>query len=116
MAHALEIPSILNSIKKNLGITEEYDAFDADIIMAINSCFSVLTQLGVGPDEGYAIHSSSEEWSDYLDDWSKLAMVKSYIFMKTKLLFDPPANSSTLESYKQLISEFEYRAFLEEDK
>ncbi len=106
--------SILNSIKKNLGIAADYTAFDADIIMAINSCFSVLTQLGVGPVEGFSISDATTTWANYLDDWSKLNMVKTYISIKTKLIFDPPVGSA-LESYKELIKEFEWRANVEVD-
>lgn len=101
--------SILTSVKKLLGITEECEDFDNDIIMHINSVFMVLTQLGVGPSEGFIIEDDSSTWDEFLPDLTKLQAVKSYIFMKVKLLFDPPTNSAVTNSYNQLISEFEWR-------
>ena len=101
--------SILNSIKKLLGITEDQTYFDADIIMHINSVFSILNQLGVGPAEGYAIQDDLNTWDEFITDEGKLQSVKSYIHLKVKLLFDPPASSSVLSSMERLINEFEWR-------
>lgn len=101
--------SILTSIKKLLGITKEYQHFDDDLIMHINSVFLVLTQLGVGPSEGFLIEDASAEWSDFLEDPTKLQLVKSYIFLKVKLLFDPPLSSAVIEANNRMISEFEWR-------
>lgn len=101
--------SILVSIKKLLGIDSEYTHFDTDIIMHINSVFSVLTQLGVGPSEGFVIEDSNALWTDFLSSARDIEMVKSYIYLKVRLLFDPPASSSAMESMKQLISELEWR-------
>ena len=101
--------SILTSVKKMLGITEEYDHFDADIIMHINSVLMVLTQLGVGPSEGFIIEDDSTTWDEFFVDTIQLQAVKSYIGMKVKLLFDPPTSSAVTESYNRLISEFEWR-------
>lgn len=101
--------SILTSIKKLLGITEEYEQFDTDIIMHINSVLSVLTQLGVGPTSGYAIQSKDNTWSDFIGDNVKLEQIKSYVYMKVKLLFDPPLSSAAIESLNRLTSEFEWR-------
>lgn len=101
--------SILTSIKKLLGISEEYQHFDADLIMHINSVFLILTQLGVGPKDGFFIEDDSSEWSDFLEDPTKLQMVKSYMFLKVKLLFDPPLSSAVIEANNRLISEFEWR-------
>lgn len=101
--------SILTSVKKMLGITEEYDHFDADIIMHINSVFMILTQLGVGPTEGFIIEDDTSTWSEFIPDVMKLQAVKSYIFMKVKLLFDPPTSSAVTEAYNRSISEFEWR-------
>lgn len=101
--------SILNSIKKFLGITEEQTHFDVDIIMHINSVFSVLTQLGVGPTEGFSIDDDLDTWSDFLDDGSKLQLVKSYMYQKVSLLFDPPTSTSVLQAKERMISEFEWR-------
>lgn len=102
--------SILTSVKKLLGIAEEYEHFDADIIMHINSVFMILSQLGVGPSNGYMITGKANTWSEYIPSDSKMfEPVKSYIFMKVKLLFDPPASSAVTEAYNRMISEFEWR-------
>lgn len=102
--------SILTSIKKLLGIAEEYTHFDADIIMHINTVFMTLTQLGVGPSEGFFIEDDSTYWTDFIPDHNKLQAVKSYMFMKVKLLFDPGSlGSSTLAMYERQIDQFEWR-------
>lgn len=101
--------SILTSIKKLLGITEDYEHFDADIIMHINSVFMILNQLGVGPKEGFSISDETATWNDYLPDTTNLEAVKSYIHLKVKLLFDPPLSSSVMESMQHMISELEWR-------
>lgn len=101
--------SILTSVKKMLGITEEYEHFDADLLMHINSVFSILHQLGVGPADGFMIEDKSSIWSDFISDESKYTLAKSYMFLKVKLLFDPPLSSAVLECYKTQISEYEWR-------
>ena len=101
--------SILTSIKKLLGITEEYDHFDKDIVMHINSAFSVLTQLGVGPKEGFSIKDASTTWSELLNDDLRLESVKTYVYYKVKLGFDPPQSSAAIESINRQISELEWR-------
>ena len=101
--------SILTSVKKMLGIAEDYEHFDSDIIMHINSVLSILTQLGVGPEEGFLITDKSATWSDFVSDMSRLESIKSYVYMKVKLLFDPPLGSAVIESMNRLISEFEWR-------
>lgn len=101
--------SILTSIKKLLGIAEEYEHFDNDIIMHINSVFTILNQLGVGPAEGFFIEDDSSTWDEFIEDLTKLQAVKSYVFMKVKLLFDPPTSSAVTDSYNRLITEFEWR-------
>ena len=101
--------SILTSIKKLLGITEEYDQFDPDIIMHINSVFMILTQLGVGPAEGFSIEDDTSVWSDFIQDVKKLESVKTYIYLKVKLAFDPPLSSAVIESMNRLINELEWR-------
>ena len=101
--------SILTSIKKLLGIDEEYTQFDSDIIMHINSVFLNLTQLGVGPSEGYQIKDNSDTWEDFIGDSNQLQAVKSYVYLKVKLLFDPPLSSSVTESMNRMISELEWR-------
>lgn len=105
--------SILTSIKKLLGITEEYEHFDSDLIMHINSVFMILTQLGVGPSEGFFITDKTTTWDDFIPTGKSLESVKSYMYMKVKLLFDPPQNSAVMESMNRMISEFEWRLNLE---
>lgn len=101
--------SILTSIKKLLGIDEEYTQFDSDIIMHINSVFLNLTQLGVGPSEGFLIEDGTATWDDFIGDSNQLQAVKSYVYLKVKLLFDPPLSSSVTESMNRMISELEWR-------
>ena len=101
--------SILLSIKKLLGLNPEYEeAFDTDIIMHINSVFSILRQLGVGPVEGFKITSDVETWEDYVTTVD-LEMVKTYIYAKVRLIFDPPSNSGVRDSLQSYINEFEWR-------
>lgn len=101
--------SILTSIKKLLGISEEYEHFDADLIMHINSVFMILTQLGVGPSEGFRITDESEIWTDFISEPARIDLVKSYMYLKVKLLFDPPSSSAVIESMNRMINEFEWR-------
>ncbi len=101
--------SILTSIKKLLGIGEEYTHFDPDIVMHINTALGILTQLGVGPASGFSISDKSAVWTDFIPDMSKFEMVKSYVHLKTKLIFDPPASSAVIEVIKVQIQELEWR-------
>ena len=101
--------SILNSIKKMLGITEEYDAFDAILVMNINSIFMSLNQLGVGPSEGFSIIDETDKWSDFIKEDPRLESIKSYVYLKVKLLFDPPMNSAVIDSVNHQIYELEWR-------
>ena len=101
--------SILTSIKKLLGISREYDHFDADIILYINTSLSILSQLGVGPSSGFFIRGEEDLWSDLIQDDHRLELVKSYIHMKVKLLFDPPQSSAAIEAIKNQTSELEWR-------
>ena len=101
--------SILTSIKKLLGITEDDTNFDTDIIIHINSVFMVLNQLGVGPSEGFRIEDKYSTWDEYITEDNDLDAVKTYMYLKVKLVFDPPLNSSVLEANKQLINELEWR-------
>ena len=101
--------SILTSIKKLLGISEDYTQFDSDLIMHINTVFLNLTQLGVGSEEGFSIQNANDAWSDFIDNNAQLQAVKSYMYLKVKLLFDPPLSSSVIESMNRMISELEFR-------
>lgn len=101
--------SVLTSIKKMLGIVEEYTHFDADLIMHVNSVLSILNQIGVGPSEGFSIEDKEDVWTDFIPQSPKLEFVKSYVYMKVKLLFDPPISSAAIESINRLTSELEWR-------
>ena len=110
--------SILTSIKKMLGITEDYKQFDPDIIMCINSVFVILNQMGVGPSEGFRIDDEYATWSNFIPDDkddSYLDLVKSYMAMKVKLLFDPPQSSIVMEATNRMISEAEWRLYVAAD-
>lgn len=101
--------SILTSIKKLLGVAEDYAEFDEDIMTHINSVFLNLTQLGVGPEEGFMIEDGTAEWGDFINDSVQLQAVKTYVYLKVKLLFDPPLSSSVTESINRMIAELEWR-------
>lgn len=101
--------SILTSIKKVLGITEDYTHFDADLIMHINTVFSILTQLGVGPAEGFSISDASAVWTDFIPSNPPLDIIKSYMYLKVRLLFDPPLGSAVKDAIDRQIAELEWR-------
>ena len=101
--------NILSSIKKLLGIPTEETAFDSDIIMHINSVFMILNQLGIGPSDGFIISDDYALWSDFIPDGQNLELVKSYMYMKVRLMFDPPSSSAVLSAMEKSISEFEWR-------
>lgn len=109
--------SILQSIKKMIGITEEYTAFDVDIIMHINSVFMILNQIGIGPEKGFSIQDETALWSDFLPEGNKnFEAVKTYMYLKVKFIFDPPLSSSVMEAMKQMINELEWRLNSEAEK
>ena len=103
--------SILLTIKQLLGVYPVLtnDAFDTDLIIHINSVFSILHQLGIGPSEGFAIKDYTDLWTDFLSDSTQLEFVKSYMYAKVKKLFDPPTSASLMNSLDSLINEFEWR-------
>lgn len=101
--------SILTSTKKNLGIGADNTAFDLDIITHINSAFSTLAQLGIGPDDGFMIEDDTAEWSDFMGVDLELNSVKTYVFLKCKLLFDPPALSFVINAMERQIEQLEWR-------
>lgn len=104
--------SILLSVKKLLGIDAEYTVFDPDIIIHINTAFAVLNQLGVGPVEGFMIESENEVWDEYIMDFN-FTMVKTFVFFKVKLSFDPPSNTALLESMDRQLEELTWRLEVE---
>ena len=102
--------SILTSIKKLLGITEACEDFDPDIVILINSVFPILLQLGVGPEEGFVIEDKTATWNEYLgNQLKKFPIVKTYMYLKVKMVFDPPLSSSVIDSYNRTLSELEWR-------
>lgn len=101
--------SILTSTKKVLGIEEAYTAFDVDVILHINSVFSTLNQLGVGPPEGFEILDESTTWSSYLGDDPRLNAVRTYIYLRVRQLFDPPGTSFLIQAMQKQITELEWR-------
>lgn len=101
--------SILTSIKKLLGLSEEDTSFDQDIIMHINTVLNILAQLGVGPANGFSIEDDGTIWSDYLGETTNLELIKSYIYMKVRLMFDPPTSSILADAMNKNISELEWR-------
>ena len=105
---------ILPSIKKLLGINPEYTAFDTDIIIHINTVFTILNQLGVGPKEGFAIVDGLEEWSDYTTKVNENA-VRTFVYLKVRLMFDPPTSSVLMDSINNTLAELEWRLYLEGD-
>ena len=106
--------SILTSIKKLLGITEDYEVFDTDIIIHINTAFTILHQLGVGPKEVFQIHDKFSYWSDFIETGSAES-VKTYVYLRVRALFDPPSSSIANEALKETIKELEFRLNVSED-
>lgn len=105
----MENESILTSIKKLLGIAEECTDFDKDLIININSTLMILTQLGVGPLEGFVIEDSTATWGEFEPNIKQMALVKTFVHLKVRLVFDPPMSTAVLESMKEIIKETEWR-------
>lgn len=103
--------SILTSIKGMLGIAEEYTHFDQVLVGHINSVFMILSQMGVGPLEGFTIQDAGQTWSDFVSEEENLEAVKSYVFHRVQLMFDPPSSSTIVESTNRIISELEWRLY-----
>jgi hypothetical protein len=107
--------SILSCTKKNLGIEDDFTQFDPDVIMCINTALNILTQLGVGPKEGFTVTSNDETWSQFIGDNQRLNMIKNYVSIKTKLMFDPPTTAAVLSAYQEQAKELECRMNYEVD-
>lgn len=103
------IPSILQSTKKVLGLDASYTAFDEDVIMHINTAFTTLHELGVGPPDGFMIEDETAEWQDFLGHNKALNSVKTYIYLRVRVLFDPPATSFALDAMQKQIEQLEWR-------
>lgn len=102
-----EQKSILRTIRRMMGPSEDYEYFDSDLIIHINAAFSRLCQLGVGPETPFKIYGVEEEWTDFIDD-GQLEDVKQYVFLSVKNIFDPPASSSVMTAYKEQIDKLEW--------
>jgi hypothetical protein len=101
--------SILNSIKKAIGLSETDTSFDPDVLMHINSVLSILTQVGIGPANGIMVEDSTATWESFLGSDPRLNMAKSYVYLQVRLMFDPPGTSFLLEAIQKRIAEFEFR-------
>lgn len=101
--------SILTSVKKILGIEEDYTVFDTDIIIHINTVLNVLHQLGIGPVEGFMITDKTDTWDEYLGGDILLNDVKTYVCLRVRVLFDPPTTSYLISAMEKQIAEFEWR-------
>lgn len=107
--------SILTSIKKLLGISEDDESFDTELCMHINSIFTVLNQLGVGPEEGFYISDNSKEWTDFTP-YKNIELIKTYVYLKVRLLFDPPQNSFLVDSIEKQCMEYECRICIQAEQ
>jgi hypothetical protein len=101
--------SILDSTKKNLGLDPSYTAFDSDVTMHINAVFSTLNQLGIGPEDGFMIDDNTPTWVDFIGDNPRLNFVKTYVYLRVRLLFDPPTTSYLIQAMKDQVLETEWR-------
>lgn len=101
--------SILKSVKKTLGIEESYEHFDQDIILSINTVLMSLTQIGLGPIEGFVVDDVTQTWSDLLADRQDIEGVKTYVYLKVRMVFDPPATSFLIDAMERQVSELEWR-------
>ena len=101
--------SIFKTIKSLLGPDADYDVFDQDILIFINTAIATLTQLGVGPSSGFRVTGDSETWADFIGDRNDIDSVKSYIYMKVRLAFDPPSSATVSSSYEEACKEYEWR-------
>lgn len=101
--------SILKSTKKILGLADDYTPFDLDVITHINSAFSILDQLGVGPAGGFFIEGEREEWSDFEVPPNQLNLIKTYMFLRVRMLFDPPTTSFLIDAMTKQLNEYEWR-------
>ena len=108
--------SILGSVKSKLGGMANDDSwFDDDLIDFVNATFAVMTQLGVGPTDGFVIITGNETWDEYEPNITTQSLARSYMYAKVRLQFDPPQSGSVLEALKQIISEFEWRLNVQVD-
>lgn len=107
--------SVLDSIKKMIGVDKDYGAFDVDLIIAINGVFTILNQLGVGPEKEYSITGPDETWLDFFGVTDAINLVKPYMYLKCKLIFDPPSSGVLNEALERQIAEYEWRITVQAD-
>lgn len=108
--------SILRTIKLMLGLNDDITAFDTELIVHINAVFTILNQLGVGPDEGFMIYGYDETWDQLTDQVPLATMVKELIYLKVRMIFDPPASSVVADAYNQRIAELEWRMNIQAER
>ena len=101
--------SILASIKERIGVAEDDDSFDVDIIDLINSAFADLNDIGVGPSDGFSISDDKDIWDDFVEDVRILSSVKDFVYLTVKLTFDPPTQTSLLTSMENRLKKLEWR-------
>ena len=101
--------SILNSTKHILGLAEDYNVFDPDVIIHINSVLSIITQLGIGPQDGFMIEDATATWEDFLGADKRMNAVKTLVYLRVRLLFDPPTTSYLINSMNEQCHELEWR-------
>lgn len=109
------LTSILDSMKTALDVPVSDDTYDEELLMGINTIFFTLNQLGVGPETSFTIDDNSIEWTDFISDIETIAMVKTYMQLRLKLLFDPPSNSSLATAMKEQAAEYEWRMNVAKD-
>lgn len=102
-------PSILKGTKKALHISTDDESFDQDILLHINTAFSTLHQLGIGPTAGFAIEDDTATWDDFISDDPRFNSIKTYVYLRVRLLFDPPSTSFAIEAFENQIKELEWR-------
>lgn len=107
--------SILLTIKKLVGMEQDYNAFDQDLIVSINGAFMILNQLGVGPFKPFMIFGANESWMDFSSDIDYVNLVKNYVYLRVRLLFDPPNTGVLHEAMERQIAEFEWRLKIQAD-
>lgn len=104
----IDMDNILQSIKKMLGPSGSYEYFDTDLKIHINTVLFRLTQMGVGPSKGFSIKDGNETWKDFISDIEKIEAVRTYVYMKVKLIFDPPQSSIVKSCIDETIKELEF--------
>lgn len=104
--------SILDSVKKSIGLQPDYTEFDSDLILLINGNLMTLAQNGVGK-EGFRISGRSEMWSDFIGDHSDVELAKTFVYLRTKIVFDPPTTSAVLDAYKKEAEECLWRCLIQ---